>query len=334
MTAPILIAAIGALGTLGFMILLTFLWHLLSAPERRRRQRRLAMIVRTAGTTTGGKKASQEREGIRREERTGVSARMETALFNFVPRLSQITGLLRKAGLDISATGYLCMMGGLTLLALFLLSRMLPLPFILQATLSVIFGIGLPHFTVVYLGARRQKKILAQLPDVLDMIVRSVRAGLPLTQSLMAVGDQIDEPLGSELSNIGRQTKLGVPLDEALLSVAERLDIQEFYFLVTSLTLQQKTGGSLADTLGNLSDLLRQRHQVRNKIKALSSEARASAYLIGSLPIALLGGMSVLNPGYLQPLFETDTGNILLWIGGGGIVTGAIVMWRMMRFDI
>ncbi|WP_155957880.1 type II secretion system F family protein [Fodinicurvata sediminis] len=336
MNAPVLIAAIGSLGTLGVFILLAFVWQLLSLPERRRRQRRLAMIggVEQSDEAQSDMSHSTAQGGIKRQGRSALIERAESLLFEFVPRVSQLSRKLEKAGLTMSAPAYFSLVLTLITILYLVLWQLLPLPIVSVLLLSISVGYGLPHLVVAQLSARRQKMILAQLPDVLDMLVRSIRAGLPLTQSLLEVGRQVDDPLGLELRSIARQAKLGVPLEEALVAVADKVDIQEFHFLVTSLALQQKTGGSLSETLGNLSDLLRQRHQVRKKVKALSSEARSSAYLIGALPVVLLGGLTLLNPEYLRPLLDTEVGNLLLVLGGVGILSGAFVMWRMMRFDI
>jgi hypothetical protein len=168
----------------------------------------------------------------------------------------------------------------------------------------------------------------------LDLIVRGIRSGLPATEAMNMIGEEIAEELGAEFRQICDQLKIGVNLDEALWTCAKRLRIPEFNFLVISMAIQQETGGNLAEILEKLGEMVRRREQMRLKIKAMSSEARASAMIIGSLPFIMGTIISIVNPTYLQPLFSDPRGLTMIAVGVCSLLVGLGVMAKMVRFDI
>ena len=184
------------------------------------------------------------------------------------------------------------------------------------------------------MGARRRKKFLAILPDALDLIVRGLRSGLPVTESIAAVGREMADPLGTEFRRISDGVRFGQQLEEAVWDTAKRLDLQEFNFFVISMSIQRETGGNLGEALGNLSDILRGRQRMRLKIKAMSSEARASAMILGSLPFIMFGIVYAINPGYASLLFTDSRGIMLSAIGATSLIVGVAIMAKMVRFEI
>ena len=172
------------------------------------------------------------------------------------------------------------------------------------------------------------------MPEALDLIVRGIRSGLPATEALKTIADEVDDPVGTEFRQVTDQMRIGVALDEAMWSAARRLGIAEFNFLVISLSIQQETGGNLAEILEKLSDMVRRREQMRLKVKAMSSEARASAMIIGSLPFIMCALISFVNPGYMSVLFTDPRGWVMIGIGLTSLLIGVAVMAKMIRFEI
>src|SRR5690606_5514828 len=175
---------------------------------------------------------------------------------------------------------------------------------------------------------------MKQLPDALDTIIRGIRSGLPVIECVGAVGEEFDDPIGGYFRAIAERVALGESIDAALWRTARVINRPAMDFLAVSISIQMETGGSWAEALGNLSDLLRQRERTELEIKAISSEAKASAFIIGALPFVMLGLLTMMSPEYVVPLFTDPRGHTMLMMGGGSIATGAFVMWRMTQFEI
>jgi tight adherence protein B len=175
---------------------------------------------------------------------------------------------------------------------------------------------------------------VALLPEALDLIVRGIRSGLPASEALRTIAEEIQDPVGAEFRDVTDQMRIGVAMDEAMWNSARRLAIPEFNFLVISLAIQQETGGNLAEILEKLSDMVRRREQMRLKVKAMSSEARASAMIIGSLPFIMAGVISFVNPDYMQTLFTDPRGWVMIGIGLTSLLIGIGVMSKMIKFEI
>ena len=182
--------------------------------------------------------------------------------------------------------------------------------------------------------ARRRVQFLARFPDAVDLIVRGVRSGLPVAEAIHNAGTEIPGRVGEVFGEITGNLRVGMTLDEALWLVARRIQIEEFKFFVISLAVQQETGGNLAEILHNLSQLMRRREQVKLKIRALSSEARASAGIIGALPFVMFAVIFAINPSYLMVLFTDPRGWMLLGLGFLSLGSGIAIMVKMIRFEI
>ena len=187
---------------------------------------------------------------------------------------------------------------------------------------------------VGFLVNRRLNRFTSLFPEAIDLIVRGLKSGLPVSESIRTVGAEVPDPIGVEFRTVSDGVGLGQSLEEALWEASKRLDTPEFKFFVVSLSIQRETGGNLAETLGNLADILRRRRQMRLKIKAMSSEARASAYILGSLPFVVFAAILIINPGYAMQLFEDPRGHVMLGAGFASLFTGALVMAKMIRFEI
>jgi len=195
-------------------------------------------------------------------------------------------------------------------------------------------GLVLPHQAVSYLINRRQRKFTEKLAEGIDIMVRGLKAGLPVTESVNAVGNEAPEPVRTVFRRIADLVKVGDPLENAIEKAAKEMDTPELKFLAITLSVQKETGGNLGETLENLADILRKRRQMKLRIRAVSSEARASAYIIGSLPFVMFGILYMTSQDYVMQLIYDPRGHVLIGIGLSMIAVGAIVMYKMVRFDI
>lgn len=195
-------------------------------------------------------------------------------------------------------------------------------------------ALAIPHMVVGYLIGARLAGFNARFPDAIDLMVRGLRSGLPISETLGVVGNEIAAPVGPEFRMVVDKIKIGRSMDAALQDMSDRLGTPEFQFFCITLTIQRETGGNLAETLANLSDVLRKRMQMKLKIKALSSEAKASAYIVGSLPFVVFALIWLQNKSYLEGFFYQPP---LMMAGGVAILmlcTGAGIMAKMINFEI
>jgi len=195
-------------------------------------------------------------------------------------------------------------------------------------------GVILPHKVISRMILKRQDLFVSQLAQALDLIVRGVKSGLPVAETINSVAEEMPAPIGQEFGRVMEDTRVGMTLETALWAAAERVQTTEFKFFVVTLTVQRETGGNLAETLDNLSELVRSRKQMKLKVKAMSSEARASQYILGGLPFAIAGMLLLVAPDYILTLWRTDPGHWIIGIGGTMLSIGWFVMGRMVNFEI
>lgn len=240
---------------------------------------------------------------------------------------------LKRAGLKLELRHYLALNAVLAGLGA-LFAWLGNLPPIAMPLIGAIVGIGLPKMAVSFFANRRANRFTAQLAEALDVIVRGLRTGLPLGECITAIGNDMPAPLGAEFRLIAENQRLGLSPREALDRAVENMPTADFKYFAIVLAIQQQTGGNLAETLAKLADTLRARKRMRDKIKAFSSEAKASAMIIGSLPIVVALLMLLVGREYVMLLFTTDLGNMLIAIGVVMMVTGTLVMRKMINFDM
>lgn len=199
--------------------------------------------------------------------------------------------------------------------------------------LGFAFGFGVPRWLLAFLKKRREKAFLAALPDAVDVIVRGIKAGLPLFESIKVVANDAPEPLRSEFNAIIETQTIGIPLGEACARLYERMPLPEANFFGIVIAIQQKSGGNLSEALGNLSKVLRDRKKMAEKIQAMSMEAKASAGIIGALPPIVMILVYLTTPDYISLLWTHPTGQLMLvgcviWMS-----IGIMVMKKMINFD-
>jgi tight adherence protein B len=194
-------------------------------------------------------------------------------------------------------------------------------------------GAGLPFWMLGFLKKRREARFLNALPDAVDVIVRGIKAGLPLLDSLKLIANEAPEPIRSEFRAIIETQTIGIPLGEACLKLYERIPVPEANFFGIVVSIQQRAGGNLSEALGNLSRVLRDRKKMKAKIKAMSQEAKASAAIIGSLPIIVMSLVYFTSPSYIELLFTEQLGHLMLAGSAVWMSIGIFVMRKMINFD-
>ena len=253
--------------------------------------------------------------------------RLDTWFSQFIPK----PDLLRKR---IAMTGKNWTLGQYALASVILavltggIALMRGAPPILAGMGGLFVGLGLPNMVVKSVINRRVNSFTSKFPDAIELLVRGLRSGLPISETISVVANEVP---GRSVSD---KMKIGKTMDQALQETAERLGTPEFQFFCITLAIQRETGGNLAETLSNLSEVLRKRMQMRLKIKAMSSESKASAYIIGCLPFVVFGLILFINPTYMGKFFTDER---LIVAGGGGMVwmaIGAFIMRQMINFEI
>jgi tight adherence protein B len=220
-------------------------------------------------------------------------------------------------------------LGAIVFAAVFILDAGL----IPAALLAFAAGFGLPRWILSYLKKRRETRFLDRFPDAIDVIVRGIKSGLPLGDSLRVLAAEAPEPILTEFRHIIETQAVGVPLGDACGKLFERMPLPESNFFAIVIAIQQKSGGNLSEALGNLSKVLRDRKKMKGKIKAMSTEAKASAIIIGSLPIAVMSIVYITSPDYITLLWTERLGQMMLAGSAVWMTIGVMVMKKMINFD-
>ena len=291
---------------------------------------RVNAIRRRWHSSTDVEAASQ----IRRTEQDSSIASLDRVIKRLLPNPEQLRKRLARTGKKISVAEYILASLVTGAFLGFLVQRLLDVPPLVILFVAVFGAFVLPHLVISSMVSSRLKKFTDQFPEAIDLIVRGLRSGLPATESMKSVAEEMPAPVGVEFRAVTDAVKLGQTLEEAMWDVAERITTPEYKFFIVALSVQRETGGNLAETLENLSDVLRKRRQMKKKIKALASEPKASAWILGSLPFLMFGLISVINFGYIMQLFTDPRGPMLIAVGLTSQAIGVAVMAKMIRFEI
>jgi tight adherence protein B len=317
------------------MIALLFFAFAGPSPERARTRRLAAIRGRHTGTDANPIEARMKRAiASQRNEKNAFVA-------SLIPNPEQLAKRLAMTGKKWTLGQYMSACAGLAAL-LFGVMMLRDFAFLPALLVAIAAGFGLPHFVVGKLIARRVNKFTASFPDALDLLVRGLRSGLPVSETMIVVSNEIDGPVGEEFKLICERVKIGKSMDQSLQETAARLGTPEFQFFCITLAIQRETGGNLAETLANLGSVLRQRAQMKLKIKAMSSESKASAYIIGALPFLVFGLICWINFGYMAPFFTGDPAalfglGLMQMVAIGGMCwmgIGVFIMAQMINFEI
>ena len=299
-----------------------------------------------AGPSLG--KASQRRlDAVRYRHSQSTDAKVESQLKKAIasrkPKTFKVAGSgsraealatrLDRSGKPWTVSQYLYSSLGLGLVITVLVFLQSGAP-LLALGLGLVVGAGLPHMVVNFFIKKRTGQFNTKFPDAIDLLVRGLRSGLPVTETLGVVAQEVPGPVGAEFKGVVERIRIGRTMEESLQETADRLGIAEFNFFCITLAIQRETGGNLAETLSNLGDVLRKRAQMKLKIRAMSSESKASAYIVGALPFIVFGMIWWINPKYIGTFFTDER---LMVIGMGGAVwmsLGAFIMAKMVSFEI
>jgi len=324
-TIPIIVALLAAVSVLG-LLAVVFYSYLDKSIEG---QKRLAAI----GATSAAKGRSARTEESKRREIEKTLREMEEKQKSAKTSRPSLLVRMRQAGLSWSTrTYYLCcgLAGGgvfAVVTSSFDIGLLPPLGFGAAA------GLLGPHLYVSFLRALRFKKFAKDFPNAIDIIVRGVKSGLPAVDCLRIISVEAQDPVREEFREIVEDQTLGLPIDQAVQRLPERIPLAEAKFFAIVISMQSRTGGSLAEALGGLSKVLRERQKLQGKIRAMSAEAKTSAVIIGALPVIVLVLLQMTSPAYIEPLFITFAGKLLLAGCVAWMLIGVLVMWKMIRFD-
>ena len=291
-------------------------------------KRRMELIKERHGDVLAGNAQAQIRKLF--AER---GSKLESYASTLIPKPALLRKRLEQTGKEISLGKYAMVCVGVTAVIMTLL-MIRGAPFILSFLVAIFFGIGGPHFVIGKMIKRRINKFNSNFPDAIELMVRGLRSGLPITETLGIVAGEITGPVGVEFRMVADKMKIGRTMEAALQDTADRLGTAEFQFFVITLAIQRETGGNLAETLSNLADVLRKRAQMKLKIRAMSSESKASAWIVGSLPFVVFFLVWFINPNYMTGFFQDQR---LMVAGLGGLVwmsIGVFIMAKMVNFEI
>jgi tight adherence protein B len=294
-------------------------------------QKRVAAVARPPGNARGRavtpeQNAAQKRKNVAtmlkdveknraaRKERPTMRRRLEQAGF---PKTSPRTFWIICGVLALGAGGTA------------FITHQTPLVIVLAV---FVIGLGLPRWVLSFLTARRKKKFTENFAPAIDVIVRSVKSGLPTNEALRIVAREAPNPVGSEFHGLVESLKVGVTMEQGLKRMMESMPTPEVGFFAIVMTIQGKSGGNLSEALGNLAAVLRDRKRLQGKIRAMSSEAKASAMIIGSLPPAVMGIVYLTTPAYIMKLFTEKSGNLMLAGCAVWMTIGISVMRKMINF--
>lgn len=310
---------------------------LLAIFQRRKVDERVSSLIETrsyrtdAARAVSAKVAEVSRENRRRQVQDTLK-QIESRQKDRQKRLT-LRLLIAQSGLELPlARFWMISLGiGLAFAAMAYLSG---LPWYLSLLCGFVGAFGVPRWFLAFMRRRRQETFLTELPDAIDVIVRGLKAGLPLSDALKVIAAETAPPIGPEFWEVVEGQRVGITIEQGFERMFERMPLQEVSFLSIVLSIQSKTGGNLTETLGNLAKVLRDRRKMKNRIRAVSQEAKSSAAIIGSLPFFIAGALTFLNPDYLQSLFTTTVGNLMLAFCGMWMLVGILVMRKMINFEI
>src|ERR1700730_1703401 len=322
-----LIAVISALG-IGVTFWVVGLM-LTGAAGGRRYQRRLNSLQERAQGI-----ATSEWAVARSLSRQQSGTRIDRIAGNRLPRRDLLLARLDRTGRAISIGKSAMTAIGLGAVSAIGLAGGTGIGIVPSLVTGLLIGTAVPHLVIGRMGKRRLARFINLFPDAIDLVVRALRSGLPVTEAIVGAGHEIADPVGAEFRLIESGMRMGRDLESLLWETAKRIDASEFRFFVIALSVQRETGGNLAETLSNLADILRRRKQMKAKAHAMASETRATTMILGGLPVAVIFVLMLTSPAYLTPLFNDVRGLVLDAIAVTMLLTGIVIMNKMAKFQI
>jgi len=297
--------------------------------ERRLRDRLEDLDLRTR---TGSLKIQMAT--LKRVDKSGRFASLDKLLWRWFPNATSVREKLQTSGMSITLGDFVFASLALAVAIAFLLYLVLDVAPSIALVGSLAVGFGLPNIVVGAKAKKRGRQFNLLFPEAVDLIVRALRAGLPVQEAIGNVARDIKDPVGGVFRRAQQEMQLGVPIETALWRVAKTVKTDEFNFLIVALSIQRDTGGNLAETLANLSALLRARQQLRLKIRAFTSEARTTMLIMAGLPFLVGGGLFLITPGYIGPLFTTPMGQMIAAGAAGSMCVGIFIMNKIATIKV
>jgi tight adherence protein B len=312
-------------------LILCLVAYALSAGASGRRFKRRLAGIRDRARGVVSVQAVATRSLARQQSATPTIDRIAR---QWMPRRDMLAHRLARTGRRISVGQYAMTAVGLALLVAIALACTTSLGVVASLLVGLLIGIALPHKVVGRMGKRRVAAFIALFPEAIDLMVRALRSGLPISEAIIGAGREIGDPVGDELGRVEAGMRMGRDLEGLLWDIANRIDVPEFRFFIIALSVQRETGGNLGETLANLGDVLRRRRQMRAKVRAMSSETRATTTILAGMPVLVIGMLALTTPHYLAPLFSDFRGFLLDGLALTMLGTGVGIMTKMARFEI
>jgi tight adherence protein B len=297
-------------------------------------ERRLRDRLEDLETRTRSGPRTIQMATLRRVERAGRLPTLDKFLWRWFPNASSIRQKLQMSGMSITLGDFAFAALALAMAIAFLLYLVLDLAPGVALLGSLMVGVGLPNVVIGMKAKKRGRRFNLLFPEAIDLIVRALRAGLPVQEAIGTVSRDIKEPVGGVFRRAQHEMQLGVPIDTALWRVAKTVQTDEFNFLIVALSIQRDTGGNLAETLANLSALLRARQQLRLKIRAFTSEARTTMLIMAGLPFLVGGVLFLVTPSYITPLVTTSTGQMVAAAAACSMGLGIFIMNKIATIKV
>jgi tight adherence protein B len=299
------------------------LWNAARGPEVQRLQRRVRMV--SAGSEG---RATTELLKRRHEGEIGLLDRFLLAL----PRVAALDRLVEQAGLEVGISRVLGAAAGLGLAALVAaLAGRAPWPL---AVLMGLIAASLPFFWLMWKRSSRIAKLEAQLPDAIELIARAMRAGHAFPAAISMVGEESPDPLAAEFRIVHDEINFGLDLNEAFRNLSHRVPSDDMRFFVIAVLLQRETGGNLAEVLGNIAKLIRERFKLLGKVRVLAAEGKLSAWILGIMPIALAAVINIMNPKFMSMLWTDPMGLNLIYACGVMYLVGAVWIYKLIKIHV
>jgi tight adherence protein B len=319
------IAAVAAASSFGLVA-----FALVAGAERRRARRRFVAVRDQARGIAPTAAVAVARSLARQGSGTPKIDRVA----GWLPRRQILAARLSRTGRQVSIGQYAIACAALMIVASAALIGLTRIGVVPSLLIGLAIGTAVPHMMIGRLAKRRTAAFIALFPEAIDLMVRALQAGLPITEAIVGAGREIADPVGAELRQVESGMRMGRDLEPLLWEIAARIEAPEFRFFITALSVQRETGGNLAETLANLSEVLRRRRQMRAKVRAMASETRATTMILGGLPVAVILLLAATSPGYLKPLFTDVRGLLLDGLALSMLGIGIFIMTKMAHFEI
>jgi len=316
---------------------LVFVYPMLFGDDTSKRVKAIAENTKSSATATSAKTSWKSRlfDDAKESKRKAVQESLKQIEEREKQRKKRLTLRMQitQSGLDMQVNAFWLISLGLAIVVLAALV-IAGVPWYVSVVGGVAGGLGLPRWILGFLRRRRQNVFLNDFADAIDVMVRGLKAGLPVSDAMKIIAAESGAPVGPEFAEVVEGQRVGITIDQGIERMYERLPLPEVNFLAIVMAIQSKTGGNLSEALGNLSKVLRDRKKMKAKIRAISQEAKSSAAIIGALPFVIMGMLTILNPTYLDPLFYTSVGNMLLIGCGTWMGIGVLIIKKMINFQI